>query len=485
MTETIEDSVETFLDLESDLQELAKPGVATPDVTGAESGSVVGAERVSTDSVPVDYPVPIDGDSALALEVRVDVDTTAIVFLNWPDDGTSFDQIEQLLSETGVAFDSFADLYGEAVPLAVLDGFLVASLQYGLDAPTTDAGDRPSARESESGSTGTDETDDSGAIDGSASNQWVGITLLSIGMTWVYYEMAFRTGPSMGMGIWWVLIAFFLLGGVESDRAWVNATTDRELPKWWSGVVPLAAPIAAPLYLLEHRRALNAARLDRTDLGSVHRTNRHLGQVVSHYDGKHARIVVLERGLRIQSLDADPLADEGASFTYGEIDTVSPGGETATGEATTIDLNGIPGSRDLISVEFPGEADVNPVEVVSTIHRQERIWNAVQRTDAEPETLAASDTAVVVLTTEGVSVFREDDEDAFVPLERVGDVGIDYDTTRHQPARAAAAYHTPYAYFEDTGVKTVGEPVEKVYCPDDKAEFRAFVESVADRSDDA
>lgn len=261
MTETIEDSVENFIDIESDLQQLAKPGVATPAVSGAESGSVVGAERVPSDSVPEGYPVPIDGDGALALEVRIDVDTSAIVFLNWPDDGTSFDQIEQLLSETGVAFDSFADLYGEEVPIAVRDGFVVAALRYGPD----DTSRMPDRR----GRTVDDEREvtatDVDAADDSAMNQVPFLTLLSLGMIWVHHEVVFGVGPTMGMGIWWVLIGFFLLGAVASDRAWVNATTDRELAKWWAVVVPLVPEVGAPLYLLQHYRARSVASLEQTE----------------------------------------------------------------------------------------------------------------------------------------------------------------------------------------------------------------------------
>lgn len=478
MSEPIEESVESFLDIESDLQELGDPGVATPAISDVKSGSIVGAERAPADSVPEGYPVPIDGDSALALEVRVDVDTTAVVFLDWPDDGRGFGQIEQLLSETGVAYDSFADIYGEELPLAVRDGFLVAALQYDGDRPyqLPEAADRPI--ESEPGAESTADRQ----IDDAAANQIGFVTICTLAMTWVLHGIASGGDLTLVWGILAFAIGVFFFGAVASDREWINATTDRELASWWPVVVPLVPPVAAPLYLVQRYRARFAARLPRTKLADVHRTNQDLGRVVSHYDGKDLRLVVLEGGVRIQSLDDDPRGDAGATFSYGDFLGVTTDEDTDRYMANDVELTGIRGSRDLIGVEFPEESNVVPSDVAHTIRRQKLIWEALQATRAEPETLATSDSAVAVLTDDGVRVSRQDHDDAFIPLEHVGDVGIDYEKTTWT-SDAPKSYRRPYAYFEDSAVKTVGKPVVKAYCEGNKAEFRAFVETVASRTD--
>jgi hypothetical protein len=56
----------------------------------------------------------------------------------------------------------------------------------------------------------------------------------------------------------WLVGAFLLLGAVESDRCWVNQTTERDLPQWWT-VVPALVPALVLLSLVEHYRARQTA----------------------------------------------------------------------------------------------------------------------------------------------------------------------------------------------------------------------------------
>jgi len=121
-SESFDRTAERFLDLEADLGD----GSGAVD---AETGIVVGVERVDAGAVPETYP--IEGDPEQALALSVDVGGTEVpTYVAWPGgeaevaewrrkDGDG--RLGRLLSAAGVGL---GDLYGRRVPLERVDGQL-------------------------------------------------------------------------------------------------------------------------------------------------------------------------------------------------------------------------------------------------------------------------------------------------------------------------------------------------------------------------
>lgn len=112
-----EATVEEFLELE---QELTGPGGGVGGTY--EEGTVAGVSKVPADEVPAEYPVAIDTRHALHLEIDT-VGSTVPVFLAWPDEGETSDQLDGLLEALGREPGEFAGVYGDRVALSTEDGW--------------------------------------------------------------------------------------------------------------------------------------------------------------------------------------------------------------------------------------------------------------------------------------------------------------------------------------------------------------------------
>lgn len=225
MTEDADSKVEEFFDIESDLRNLTETGVATSDVTDVDSGTVMGVERVSTTAVPDEYPIQTTGERALAIEVEFDVGRKTTVFIDWPDEGADVEQIERLLDVADVSFDSFADIYGESIPLEVRDEYLVVPVHSSAE-PAADS----SASEY-------------------ASSSWLGTTLLSGLWTWAAVELILGDGLTLIGWASWAVVAAFLLAWAEMDRLWVAKTTNWTPDEKWTTAITLFPLAALPVYL--------------------------------------------------------------------------------------------------------------------------------------------------------------------------------------------------------------------------------------------
>lgn len=119
---SVDRAAESFVALEAELRGLLG-GV------DAQYGYAEDVERVPASAVPADYPVSIASETALRLRVLPDDAVTEgsgvepWVYAAWPpdDDGP----LARLMALRDVDPESFADLHGERIPLAVEDGFLV------------------------------------------------------------------------------------------------------------------------------------------------------------------------------------------------------------------------------------------------------------------------------------------------------------------------------------------------------------------------
>lgn len=236
-----EETVDEFFRLESELQEIARAGRATPEVAGAESGLVLDVSRVPRTELPVDYPVPTSGERALALALELDTGHERTVFLDWPDEGGDLDQLTGLLARAGVSFDSFADLYGSRVPVTVVGDFLVVPVQ-GQVAEAVATGSQTAAA-------------DDGATDSETAGQLVGMTALSF--LWVIFVAALgSTDPAVAAGAC-VVVGFLLLGATVEDASHVATETAWSPSDWWTLAVAVFPPFAYPAYLWRRTQAFD------------------------------------------------------------------------------------------------------------------------------------------------------------------------------------------------------------------------------------
>lgn len=109
-----EGAAERFFELEAELAADETAGGADDRLRGL----VVDAETVPAGEVPGSYPLSIETDEALALQVDLG-DRTTVAYLDWPGaEGIDAESaLGRLLAALGVSADSFADLYGERVLL--------------------------------------------------------------------------------------------------------------------------------------------------------------------------------------------------------------------------------------------------------------------------------------------------------------------------------------------------------------------------------
>lgn len=110
-------TVEEFLELE---QELTSSGGGVGGTY--EEGTVAAVSKVPAAEVPEGYPAAIDTTHALHVEIDT-VGSTVPVFLEWPDEGETSDQIDGLLAALGRDPREFAGVYGDRVALSTEDGW--------------------------------------------------------------------------------------------------------------------------------------------------------------------------------------------------------------------------------------------------------------------------------------------------------------------------------------------------------------------------
>lgn len=124
--QAVEARIEELVELE---QELRQPsGTVTDGVFG--EGVIAGAERIPAEKVPEDYPVPIESEQAL----RIDVETEGGIvetYMEWAPHGEGSSHVERLLEVLGRTPDEFASIFGDRVVLDYQDG------HHGIDAEGT------------------------------------------------------------------------------------------------------------------------------------------------------------------------------------------------------------------------------------------------------------------------------------------------------------------------------------------------------------
>ncbi|WP_226023456.1 hypothetical protein [Halomicrobium salinisoli] len=100
----------SFVDVEREMQ--------SPPGEERTWGRAVDVDRVPIAAVPDNYPELIRSETALALTVAVegDDDRTAVLYFEWPGDGSA-ERLERLLSLLGIEPEQFADLHGKAIGL--------------------------------------------------------------------------------------------------------------------------------------------------------------------------------------------------------------------------------------------------------------------------------------------------------------------------------------------------------------------------------
>ncbi|MCL9814349.1 hypothetical protein [Natranaeroarchaeum aerophilus] len=212
-------TADQFLDLESDLA----PTAAT-EVDDSIVARVTGAGRVDADAVPDAFPVDIETDTALAIELSVR-DETVTTFFEYPDSGTN-ERLGRWLATLEIDPGAFADLNGQRVLLTVEEGFYVPIVP-----------DHP------------------------PRGSRLGIVGILAGLA---FSAAFYASLLVGfVSLWWVvgfaLVTLVVLPAVTALDAWSLATeTDwRQSPWFWSvllGIPPINVP-AGILYLYYRRQA--------------------------------------------------------------------------------------------------------------------------------------------------------------------------------------------------------------------------------------
>lgn len=128
----MEAHIEELLELEQEIQKAPSDAiVGNHDYdTVYEEGFIAGAERVPTDAIPTDYPVPITSDQALRLDVET-VDGIVETYIEWAPHGEGQGHVGQLLNVLGREPDEFANIFGDKVALDYRDGY------YGIDPEET------------------------------------------------------------------------------------------------------------------------------------------------------------------------------------------------------------------------------------------------------------------------------------------------------------------------------------------------------------
>lgn len=123
----VESRVEEFVELEEEL---------TGSETGAsgtyDRGHVADAATLPAANVPEAYPVTIETEQALRLDVDAGGETVP-VYLEWPGEGEQSDHVGRLLDALGREPDEFANIYGDEVALTEQDGW------HGIDVEGTAA----------------------------------------------------------------------------------------------------------------------------------------------------------------------------------------------------------------------------------------------------------------------------------------------------------------------------------------------------------
>lgn len=123
----VDQTVTEFLELEEELS------AGTRTTQTYEEGNIARANKIPTGDVPEGYPIPIETEQALRLDITVNGNEEVVTFLEWPGAGEQSDHVEQLLGALGHEMSEFADIYGDRVALDSKDGW------HGIDAERTTA----------------------------------------------------------------------------------------------------------------------------------------------------------------------------------------------------------------------------------------------------------------------------------------------------------------------------------------------------------
>lgn len=129
MEARIEQLVELEEELTSGESAVRDSGEATSDRVYTE-GIVAGATKVPAADVPDDYPVPIETEQALRVDVDVGEGTVA-TYMEWDVDGAGRGHVEQLLDVLDRDPGEFAEIFGDRVALDRRGGY------YGIHADRT------------------------------------------------------------------------------------------------------------------------------------------------------------------------------------------------------------------------------------------------------------------------------------------------------------------------------------------------------------
>lgn len=124
--QAVEARIEELVELERELQQPSGP--VTDGVF--EEGVIAGAERIPAEGVPEDYPVPIESEQALRIDVETDggiVET----YMEWAPHSKGESHVARLLEVLGRTPDEFASIFGDRVVLDYQDG------HHGIDAEGT------------------------------------------------------------------------------------------------------------------------------------------------------------------------------------------------------------------------------------------------------------------------------------------------------------------------------------------------------------
>ncbi len=122
---SMEARIEQLVELEQELTSSESAARGSGEATGDRiyaDGTIAGATKIPVTDVPDDYPVPIDSERAL----RIDVETEGGVvetYLEWDVDGTGQGHVEQLLDVLDRDPGEFADVFGDRVALDYRDGY--------------------------------------------------------------------------------------------------------------------------------------------------------------------------------------------------------------------------------------------------------------------------------------------------------------------------------------------------------------------------
>lgn len=254
-----DDAVEQFLALEAELSGIdldrhsdtggisdaevetdATEDILTLRVTAGRtdeqpSGLVRGAEPIPAANVPESYPLAVTTESALALQVGLRTGGTTTVYLDWPggEGVKASSPLGRLLAALDVSPDSFADLYGERLPLEREAGYYTVVL--------------PPEQPKGSGDW------ELGVVGGVAFNLTV-VGLLALA----------TTGLPVGGVLWWLLVPFLVVNlavlpfATYRDATYLRTHSDwNQGPPFWAALsmVPVVNLGVSALYLWSRSRA--------------------------------------------------------------------------------------------------------------------------------------------------------------------------------------------------------------------------------------